>query len=475
MATKSMTTYQIWLKARVLISASMAALSGTGCGTQDSVAPGPGMVFAFRHVPTELVGGKIPCVGRYRTAAFSSDGALALTGGDDKTARLWRVSSGKAVAILNHDSAVCEVAFSPRGDVLTKSDDGIASLWTVSGRLTVRFGITRALAISPDGKVVVTASRDIEDRNARVWYLDSGRTALLKHDGPVNAVAFSHDGRRILTGSFAYTGGSPIGTARLWSTDSGESIASFDHCYRSPVTIVAFGPDDRSFLSACIGARLWSLDSNVPAYGFSSPPGTGGVLTGTMLSPDGTALLNQGGGGTHASLDLWRIIGPEQPGVPIDATPQGVAPAKTFRDGQLVAHLANDTTINDFAFSPDSRMVVVGVYREARLWRVASGQQVAVLSHTADVNAVAFSKDGRIVITAAGTGVGARSFGEARIWSADSGELLMTLDNEAGVRAVAFSPDSHLALTVSEDAVARLWRLDRAQSVPSRSPEKLAR
>ena len=67
-----------------------------------------------------------------------------------------------------------------------------------------------AASFSPDGRTVVTASRD---QTARLWDAASGKELQrLTHDGWVNAASFSPDGRTVVTASTDET-------ARLWDVD----------------------------------------------------------------------------------------------------------------------------------------------------------------------------------------------------------------------------------------------------------------
>ena len=62
-------------------------------------------------------------------------GAVLATGSDDATTRLWQVTNGKLLSILDgHSSAVRSVAFSPKNSALlaTGSDDQTARLWDIS-------------------------------------------------------------------------------------------------------------------------------------------------------------------------------------------------------------------------------------------------------------------------------------------------------------------------------------------------------
>jgi WD40 repeat protein len=71
--------------------------------------------------------------------------------------------------------------------------------------------VVSAVAFSPDGRFVATAS---DDETARVWETATGKEVytLSGHEGPVRCVAFSPDGKRLATGS-------DDGTARLWLLD----------------------------------------------------------------------------------------------------------------------------------------------------------------------------------------------------------------------------------------------------------------
>jgi WD40 repeat protein len=105
--------------------------------------------------------------------------------------------------------------------VLTSRQMGKSSLMVrTSARLLIgqeiltlkgHTGGIRSVAFSPDGKRIITGS---DDSTVRVWDAATGRELLsLKgHIGTITSVAFSPDGRRIATGG-------TDGTVRVWFSD----------------------------------------------------------------------------------------------------------------------------------------------------------------------------------------------------------------------------------------------------------------
>jgi WD40 repeat protein len=102
-----------------------------------------------------------------RTLAFSPDGSLLVTAGDETSAQVWSTKTGRKVGSLRgHTAGINRVAFNREGDVvLTASDDGTVRVWhAANGALWAEFrqgrpGRALGAAFDPSGRrVVVTGS-----------------------------------------------------------------------------------------------------------------------------------------------------------------------------------------------------------------------------------------------------------------------------------------------------------------------------
>mgnify|MGYP003694098895 CR=1 FL=1 len=71
---------------------------------------------------------------RINAAAFSRDGRLVLSGGDENLAILWEVATGREIRrFVGHEAPVNSAAFSPDGRlILTGSGDATARLWNTT-------------------------------------------------------------------------------------------------------------------------------------------------------------------------------------------------------------------------------------------------------------------------------------------------------------------------------------------------------
>ncbi len=214
--------------------------------------------------------------------ALSPDGKHLLSGGggfgshdgtpvaSDCVLRLWDVGTVRHVrTFAGHPAPVRGAAFRPDGfGVVSCSSDGTLLAWNIRGRPLPRPlgrdpSPADCLAVSPRGRFAVVGGRDGQ---LRLWDLFNRQELVDRFepdDFPLFAVAFSPDGKRILSagGTVAYRDGKavPAGCAvRVWDLDSGNRIRELSGHTR-PVQAVAWSGDGRLIASGSLDGtvRLW--------------------------------------------------------------------------------------------------------------------------------------------------------------------------------------------------------------------------
>jgi cytochrome c len=111
----------------------------------------------------------------------------------------WSLTRNVAEQVLRfHESAVNAVAFGPNGRIITGGEDGRIALWAPGGGLRPRarrpHRAVVALAVSPDGKVLTSASWD---RTIRVWPIAGGKPYVFEgHHRTSTALRFFPIARR---------------------------------------------------------------------------------------------------------------------------------------------------------------------------------------------------------------------------------------------------------------------------------------
>ncbi|GAC1463454.1 MAG: hypothetical protein NVSMB9_00980 [Isosphaeraceae bacterium] len=243
--------------------------------------------------------------------------------------------------------------------------------------------------------------------------------AILVQKDVVSAVAFSPDGRLVLTGC---TGG----LAQLWNAETGKPQGEPIRP-KGSVWGVAFRPDGRQFVLGCgdNSAQLRDVET--------------GTLTRTLPHPDQVRAV---------------AFDPTRESTLLTGCVDGAARLWDAGTGKLLQTFRHKSEVFDVAFSPDGRSILTGsMDRTARRWDVASGRELRRYEapEQGEVRAVSFSPDGRTVLT------GGLDM-SARLWDTDSGRQLHKIPHRSGVIAVAFSADGGTILTASGRGPVQFWR-----------------
>jgi WD40 repeat protein/serine/threonine protein kinase len=221
--------------------------------------------------------------------AFDKDGrllAVALEGGQLEVRDVR--SEGYAVRTKLHaiNGPVSWVALSPDGKLLaTASSDGVR-LWDVTAAQQIRFcrsaSGTLCAAFSPDGELLASSNKD---GSVRVLNVTSGLERVLRRPGgkEVPCVCFSPDGKRLAIGTRAWT-------VSLYDMNTGKETPFQGH--KIEVTYVVFSPDGRWLASASADGTVIFRDLHLDESPMELRHNAG-VLS-IAFSPDGRRLASVG-------------------------------------------------------------------------------------------------------------------------------------------------------------------------------------
>jgi WD40 repeat protein len=226
---------------------------------------------------------------------------------------LWDTQTGNEIRRFNgHTGRIHRLSFSPDGSsFLSVSDDRQVILWEANtGGVRFRFvgptDTSNTVAFSPDGKQMAVgfgtfrfvAHGEYLDNSIRVWDVaNSQEQARLEgHADAVVSIAFSPDGRSLLSGSIDTTVG-------WWDISTGKMIQRLQG-HASGVMGVAFSPDGHYAVSGSQDGMLivWDLTNGELVRQIS---GHKGVVHNVSFTLDGRGIWSASEDG---DVKLWNPI-----------------------------------------------------------------------------------------------------------------------------------------------------------------------
>lgn len=329
-----------------------------------------------------------------------------------------------------------QIAVSASGDralvIKVPSADSTVKVWNLRWGYQMHnlvgheFGVTD-VALTPDGKKVVSASRD---RTLRVWDLKKG-TALHKlegHEEWVSSVVITPDGQRAVSASGDKT-------LKVWDIEKGTTIETLSG-HNGVIWKVVLTPDGQRAISASADRTLkvWDIQQGKELYTLT---GHNAWVTDVALTPDGKRAISASGDKT---LKVWDLE-------------QG---------RELYTLTGHNEWITDVALSPDGKQAVsASSDKTLKVWNIEQGKLLHTLTgHQGWVNSVVITPDGKQAVSAS-------SDQTLKVWDLKQAKVLHTLrGHQAWVTAIATLPNASRLISASFEGPPKLWNLRRGTQQP---------
>lgn len=296
-------------------------------------------------------------------------------------------------------------------------------LWQLlnTGSLNIELnGGIRAMALSPDGKLIATG---MQDRSVVICDVQTRQQVFLlgKHDERIRGIAFSPNGKLLATSD-------ATGITRIWEVAGHREILRVSGHANNTVYAVAFSPDSKTFATGGKDgvAKLWSAETGKELRAFKSD--SAGVRT-LVFSHDGKTLFT-GSDDTH--VRYWDVSTGKVRRI-LSGFPTEIVYLVVTLDGK--------------------HLIASGSDNEIKMWELATGKIVrAFTGHTDSVWQLAISPDGKLLAS----GSADRS---VKLWEiATAREVVQIKGHDEEVPFLAFTPDSRMLIT-GDRLVLKLWSM----------------
>jgi molecular chaperone DnaK len=293
-----------------------------------------------------------------------------------------------------------------------------------------------ALAITPDGQTLVSASNDYGER-ITIWDLQRGGllNTLREDSKQVLTLAISPDGETLVSGD-------EEGNIHSWHLLNGQKLGTFP--FEGSIFALAMSPDGQFLVSSYNNGLIMilHLKTMIP---LSLLPGNwcehneedietffnklGNVLT-LAITPDGETLIT---GNSDSTIMVRSLKSLEVPRI-ISGHSDSVTTLVISPDGKTLVSGSSDYTIN--------------------IWHLETGTLLSILTeHSSSVIALAISPDGETLVSG-------DEGGTINFWHLESRELLRNMTGHLGsVNTLAISPDGQTLVSGSSDNTIKIWRV----------------
>jgi WD40 repeat protein/serine/threonine protein kinase len=262
--------------------------------------------------------------------------------------------------------------------------------------------------------------------------IDQSVMTLEGHSSAITSLAFSPDGKRIVSSAEGKVEGEEI--IKIWNVSTGQETLSFlnDNLKSTDIRSIAFSPDGTRLVMGGYDKQVRVADATTGESIFKTAGHSIGIHT-VAYSPNGNLFAS---GSADKSIKLW------------DAS-----------NGDLIRSLiGHESVIRSIDFSPNGNLIASGsADKSIKIWDVETGQltkTIEAAGYKKIVMSVAFSPDGKKIASASDDGM-------IKIWSAESGKEIKTLKGHTDVTyCVKFDPTGTRLVSASGDKTIKIWDVE---------------
>ena len=404
-------------------------------------------VYAQSNVELKIMEGHSTNI---NTLAFSPDGSILASAGEDKIICLWDVRTGMLLKTLSgHKSLINKVVFSPDGKYLLSGDKASdLYIWE-----TEDYSIVKAISHNTKlglNDILVSKKGEYFYTAVVVWMIKRDiRTGekigaeITPHENDIHSAAFNP------TEEVIFTSSGDAGSMEAWDTQTGKKIWQQkigDQRFTSGISASSNGRWIASYYYDGI-INIWSQTNGkkiktIKAHGESD------YINAVRFSPDSEFLIT---GATDNKIKIWSIK--EKGGI--------FGGLEIDQIKELNGHTG---AIEEIQFSPDGKLIAsAGRDYTVRIWDTETGKNIFILSgYISKVNSIDFDQASHILASG-------HQDRYLRLWDLEKGKIVKTeavhkevkktIYPEDIISKVRFDKDGNSIFTSDNDLIHK-WSIE---------------